>query len=246
MARGRSTRETRSWRGRLLRRFAGSTSTESSSCGGTARTARPNFGPARTGIHFEYDSVSVKASEIGTRNATYNRVYEFPLEKFGSRYIMLYSGFIEGREIRCIWLAHSKDAKNWTQIKTPLVEPVDGENNNVYGPALLRWKGRNFVTYQDMTSWRGGNFKYVELDQELNPVGNGGTRHVLIDPPPGSPLDDRYRGAEFYLEGDTLYLYSSASKDPRIIVWATAKVNPKDLTSAQAPKPASASTPPSR
>jgi hypothetical protein len=37
------------------------------------------------------------------------------------------------------------------------------------------------------------------------------------------PLKNRYRGAEFYLEGDTLYLYSSASKDPRIVVYAVAE-----------------------
>ena len=49
------------------------------------------------GIHFAYDSVSIKASNIGTRNATYNRVYEYPLERFGNKYIMLYSGFIQER-----------------------------------------------------------------------------------------------------------------------------------------------------
>lgn len=37
------------------------------------------------------------------------RVYDYPLEPYGSRYIMLYSGFIDERGIRCVWLAHSKD-----------------------------------------------------------------------------------------------------------------------------------------
>jgi hypothetical protein len=45
---------------------------------------------------------------------------------------------------------------------------------------------------------------------------------MLMDPPSDPPLNDRYRGGEFYLEGDTLYLYSSASSNPRIIVYATA------------------------
>jgi len=174
------------------------------------------------GIHFEYHSVSIKASEIGTRNATYSRVYEYPLEQFGSTYIMLYSGFIEGREIRCVWLAHSNDAINWTQLKTPLVEPIEGEVNNLYGPALLHWEGRNYVTYQDMTTWRGGNLKCVELDKSLTPVGAGGERLVLCDPPAEPPLNDRYRGAEFYYEDGALYMYSSASKDPRLIVYAKA------------------------
>lgn len=176
---------------------------------------------SKDGIHFEYHSQSVKASEIGTRNASYSRVYEYPLAKYDSRYIMLYSGFIEGREIRCVWLAHSKDAINWTQLETPLVEPVEGDINNLYGPAFLRWKNRNYITFQDQASWRGGNIKYVEVDNEFNSVGKGGKRHILIDPPSEAPLNDRYRGSEFFIYNNKLYLYSSASKDPRIIVWAT-------------------------
>jgi hypothetical protein len=96
--------------------------------------------------------------------------------------------------------------------------------NDCYGPAFLRWKNRNFIVYQDHTAWRGGNIKYVEVDQEFNPVGDKGERYVLMDPPSDPPLKDRYRGCEFYLEGNTLYLYSSASRVPRIIVYATADV----------------------
>ena len=119
-------------------------------------------------------------------------------------------------------MAYSKDAKNWVQLKKPLVEPIEDEMNDCYGPALLRWQGRNFVVYQDHSVWRGGNIKYVEVDSELNPVGPKGERFVLLDPSPDPPLKDRYRGGEFYLEGETLFLYSSASSDPRIIVYATA------------------------
>ena len=146
---------------------------------------------------------------------------------------MLYSGFIEGpgpdTGIRCIWLAHSKDAIHWTQLKGPLVKPVEEDMNDLYGPALLQWKARNFVTFQDHTSWRGGNLKYVELDKDLTPVGDGGERYVLVDPPATPPLNDRLRGTEFYLEGNTLYLYSSASKSPRLLVYATAQVKPDDV-----------------
>jgi hypothetical protein len=174
------------------------------------------------GLRFEYQGVSITAKNIGTRNATYTRVYEYPLERYGSKYIMLYSGFIEERGIRCVWLAHSTDAENWIQLKTPLVEPVAGENNDIYDPSLLQWENRNFIVYQDHTSWRGGNVKYVEVDRELHPVGNKGERFILMDPPPNPPIKDRYRGGEFYLENETLYMYSSASYKPRIIVYATA------------------------
>ena len=200
---------------------------------GHRKNSQTELWTSKDGLTFEYHSVSVTAANIGTRNASYNRVYEYSLKQFGSRYIMLYSGFIEGpgpdTEIRCIWLAHSKDAIHWTQLKEPLVKPVEEDMNDLYGPALLQWKARNFVTFQDHTSWRGGNLKYVELDKDLTPVGDGGERYVLVDPPATPPLNDRLRGTEFYLEGNTLYLYSSASKSPRLLVYATAQVKPDDV-----------------
>ncbi len=201
---------------------------------GHRKNSQTELWTSSDGLHFDYHGVSITAAKIGTRNATYNRVYQYPLERYGSRYIMLYSGFIEeadaGTGIRCIWLAHSGDGMNWTQLEEPLVKPIEGDGNDLYGPALLRWRGRNFVTFQDHTAWRGGNLKYVELDQELSPIGSGGKRFILVDPPAGPPLNDRLRGTEFYLDGDTLYLYSSASQSPRLLVYATAKVEPGDVT----------------
>jgi len=176
------------------------------------------------GLCFEYHGVSVTSRNIGTKNASYTRVYEYPLKQYGSKYIMLYSGFIQERGIRCVWLAHSRDAENWTQSKTPLVEPAAGENDTIYCASLLQWDSRNFIVYQDNTGWRGGNIKYVELDRELHPVGNQGERFILMDPPPS--LNERYRSAEFYLENDTFYMYSGASSRPRIYVYSTASVVP--------------------
>jgi hypothetical protein len=193
---------------------------------GHKKNSQTELWTSEDGIHFEHQGVSITGKNIGSRNATYTRVYEYPLERYGSKYIMLYSGFIEEREIRCVWLAHSTDAENWTQLKTPLVEPVEGENNDCYGPSLLQWKNRNFIVYQDHTAPRGGNLKCVEVDRELNPVGNQGERLVLIDPSSEPPLKDRCRGAEFYLENEILYLYSSGSWDPRILVYAKADEAP--------------------
>ena len=191
---------------------------------GHRKNGRTELWTTTDGIHFDYNSVSIDSDNIGTRNASYSRTYEYPLSRYGSKYIMVYSGFIEERGIRCVWLAHSKDAINWTQLKTPLVEPIEGEKNDLYGPAFFQWEGRNYIVYQDHTAWRGGNLKYVEIDRELNPVGDRGKRYILIDPPSEPPLKDRYRGAEFYIEGDTIYLYSSASSKPRLLVYATANI----------------------
>ena len=66
----------------------------------------------------------------------------------------------------------------------------------------------------------------IPSDSELHPVGNKGERFILMDRPPDPPLKDRYRGGEFYLEDGTLYMYSSASANPRIIVYATANAVP--------------------
>lgn len=192
---------------------------------GHRKNSQTELWTSEDGIRFEHRGISITAKNIGTRNATYSRVYEYPLARFASRYIMVYSGFIEERGIRCVWLAHSKDAESWVQLKTPLVEPIEGENGAAYGPSLLRWENRNFIVYQDHTTWRGGNVKYVEVDGELHAVGDQGERFVLLDPSPGPPLNERYRGGEFYREDDTLYLYSSASSDPRVLVYATANAS---------------------
>ena len=181
---------------------------------------RTELWTSKDGLHFEYKGASVDAKHIGTKNASYTRVYEYPLKQYGSKYIMLYSGLIRKEGSRCVWLAYSKDAENWTQLKTPLVKPAAGENDGTYGASFFRWEGRNFIVYQDHTSTRGGNIKYVEVDRELHPVGDKGERYVLVDPPPS--LNDRYRSAEFYREGDTFYMVSGAGYNPRMYVYATA------------------------
>ena len=114
--------------------------------------------------------------------------------------------------------------QSWTQEKKPLVMPIAGEKNDLYGPSLFRWQGRNYVVYQDHSGNRGGLVKYVELDDQLNPVGTGGQRHVLIEHDPDSPADNRYRGCEFYREDDTIYMYCGVANHPRVIAYATAKV----------------------
>ena len=203
-----------------------------------SKRAQTDMWTSDDGLHFVHHSTSITGKNIGTRNATYTRVYEYPLERYGSKYIMLYSGFDEARELRYVWLAHSKDATTWTQVKTPLVAPAKGEGDDIYGPSLFRWKGKNFIVYQDHTAYRGGNVKYVELDKQLNPVGNRGERHVLIDPVPDSPIDNRYRECEFYRDGNTLYMYSSGAENPRRIVFATATIGDDAATDEAEPQTA--------
>lgn len=176
------------------------------------------------GIHFEHHSVSIRGAAIGTKNATYTRFYEYPIEKYGSRYILLYVGYSVEKKLRSAWLAHSSDAVNWTQLTTPLVSPVEteGENRDIHSAAFLRWKERNFIVYSDNYTWRGGRLRYVELDHELNPVGMGGKRFTLIHPP--EEIDVRLRGQEFFVEGGRIHMISGGGKVPRLAVRSSALV----------------------
>lgn len=189
---------------------------------GHTKNSQTELWTSDDGIHFERRGVSITASKIGTKNATYTRFYEYPLEKFGSRYILLYSGYLTQRKVRSVWLAHSKDAVNWTQLRTPLVEPTPDENKQLYCPAFVQWQNRNFIVYADRTSWRGGKLRYVELDGALTPVGGGGQRYTLIDPP--AKLAHRLRSPEFLVEGDTIHMIAGGGKNPRLIVYGSASV----------------------
>ncbi|MEO1003029.1 MAG: hypothetical protein AAFX65_07955 [Cyanobacteria bacterium J06638_7] len=181
---------------------------------------------SRDGLNFERHSTSIQASTVNTRNATYTRTYEHPLRRFGSRYIMLYSGWSEARGLRAIWLAHSSDAEQWTQHPEPLVEPAPDETRNIYDPALLQLHGRTFIVYQDQSDHRGGAIRYVEIDPELHPIGSGGERFLLLDPDPAPPISGRFRGSTFHRHGDRIHLITGAASRPGIIVDATADAEP--------------------
>lgn len=176
------------------------------------------------GIHFEYHSVSIKGVNIGTKNATYTRVYEYPIEKYGSRYIMLYVGLNREKKLRSVWLAHSKDAENWIQLNPPLVSPVEaeGENRDIHSAAFFQWQEKNYIIYSDNYTWRGGRLRYVEVDKELNPVGTGGKRYTLIHPP--ESIQVRLRGQEFFREGDKIHMISGGGKSPRLAVHSSATI----------------------
>ena len=69
----------------------------------------------------------------------------------------------------------------------------------------------------------------ADVPDAVRRLGRLGARFdlVLLDPPSGPLLNDRYRGAEFYCEGKKIYLYSSGSSNPRLIVYATADAPPR-------------------
>jgi len=179
----------------------------------------------KDGVKFKKHSIAVHRNKVGTNNATYTRVYNYPIEQYDSKYIMLYSGVNTGD--RAIWMAHSKDAKDWTQLTTPIVNAAPGEHKQIYGPSFLRYKQQNYIVYQDNTSNNsGGNIKYVSVNENFDPVGKGGQRYVLLNPPSSAPYNNRLRGAEFYQKGNKLHMISGASgKYNEVLVRATAKLD---------------------
>lgn len=52
---------------------------------GHQKNSQTELWTSEDGIHFDYHSVSISAGNIGTRNATYSRMYEYPLKKYGIR-----------------------------------------------------------------------------------------------------------------------------------------------------------------
>ena len=177
------------------------------------------------GIHFVHQGVSIQASEIGTKNSTYTRFYEYPIERYGNKYIMLYVGFGRDEGIRSIYLAHSIDAENWMQLPEPIVEPGEGETSALYDPALFQWEGRHYIVYADNNVWRGGTLKYVEIDKGFTPVGSSGRRYVFMEGP--ASLQGRLRSPEFLVEGSTIHMISGGGKSPRVIVYAVSVPDPK-------------------
>ena len=193
---------------------------------------------SKDGLHFEHHSVSVEAKKIGTKNATYTRFHEYPLRKYGSKYIMLYVGFDQTAGIRHLWLAHSKDAENWTQVKTPFVSPGKGETSALYDPELFQWKGKNYIVYADNNVWRGGTLKYVEVDRDLTPVGAGGKRYTLMKGP--EIIQGRLRSPQFIVAGGKIHMISGAGKNPRVCAYSTADVDGPGSTKQAADEPAPA------
>ena len=180
------------------------------------------------GIDFTFEGTAVHKDSIGSKNATYTRVYEHGIEGIGNKYIMLYTALDLSIDIRSTWLAVSDDAITWFQDTEPLVMPAAGENDAIYGSSFLRMNNKNYIFYEDNSSGNsGGNVKYVLVDDAFTPVGSGGERVLLMDPPTGNPAYDRYRGGEFYQEDDTMYYFSGAGPKYReVIVYFTANLPP--------------------
>jgi len=206
---------------------------------GHSHNSHTDYWFSSDGINFDLQGESINGSAIDCGNATYTRVYEYPLEVYDSKYIMVYSGKVNswfgdswfGDPKRHVWLAYSSDGTNWTQLTTPLVKASSGEKSyakqEIYGPSFLQYDGSNYVVYQDNNSEQsGGIVKYVKLNGDLDPIGEDRKRNTMLIPSSEDPYNNRYRGGEFYQDGDMIYYYTgTGNKYSEVIVYASTTWN---------------------
>jgi hypothetical protein len=185
------------------------------------------------GINWTLQGTAVHRNQVGTGSCSYAKVFEHDLPSVTNKYIMLYSGYVDrdGDKWRSVWLAHSNDAKNWTQLTTPIIEPEE-PYSQIHDANIFMWKGTLFVAYQPRQyGASGGDIKLVKMNANFDPVGTGGERHTLFAASPSlsDPPDyGRLRAPFFLTEGNTLYMFyesGSTGAGGRWIRWATANIS---------------------
>ena len=95
------------------------------------------------GIHFDYDGEAVTTQMFpGISEASYGRVFHHQLPGKDNRYVMLLMGNDHGT--RRIYLAWSKNGRNWETRREPVLNPPPG-TDQVAGAVLLPWHGKNYL-----------------------------------------------------------------------------------------------------
>lgn len=119
------------------------------------------------GIHFDYEQVVISTSDFtGINEASYARVFEHELEGKDNRYVMTLMGNNNGT--RKIYLAWSKDGREWETQQEPLISPQPGQGGNLSGAYYFPYNGNHYVTVHGGSGNQyvidvGGNF-----DQEIH------------------------------------------------------------------------------
>jgi hypothetical protein len=98
------------------------------------------------GIHFKYvrEVVTTQMLEENVKEASYGRVFRHTLPGKDNRYVMLLMG--NHKRTRRIYLAWSKDGREWQARRTPLFDLPSG-TTQVACAILFPWKGRNYLIF---------------------------------------------------------------------------------------------------
>lgn len=102
------------------------------------------FATSRDGIHFDYGGLAVNTAmfEPGLKEASYARVFRHTAPDGKGPYVMLVMGNRSGT--RCIYLAWSRDGRQWEPQREAFIAPPPG--NSQMGPgSLVSWHGRLYL-----------------------------------------------------------------------------------------------------
>ena len=88
------------------------------------------------GIHFQYEGVAVTTKMFDAiSEASYARVFRYTIPGKDNRYIMLLMG--NNRGTRRIYLAWSKNGRNWEPRRSPILDPPAGTNQIALKPGTF-------------------------------------------------------------------------------------------------------------
>jgi hypothetical protein len=97
------------------------------------------------GVHFAYECAVISAGMFDhCTEASYGRVFRHTLPGKDNRYVMLLMGNNAGT--RRIYLAWSKDGRQWEARRTPVLNPPPG-TDQVAGAVYLPWRGHGYLIF---------------------------------------------------------------------------------------------------
>ncbi len=166
------------------------------------------------GVEFEYEGVAMDTRQYaGEKAVSYARVFRYSLPAKDNRWIMLWSG-MKADSLR-IYLAWSKDGRDWTAQDEPLISPPSLEHiHHLCSPFYFPHQGKHYVLYH-------ADFFPPDVDGMLTDVlatevgaafdrqRFAGTvyRHTAVS-------ESNYRESDPFLvrEGNRWYLFTSIGK----------------------------------
>lgn len=156
------------------------------------------------GIHFNYEQVVIRTSDFtGISEASYARVFEHELDGKDNRYVMTLMGNNNGT--RKIYLAWSKDGREWETQQEPLISPQPGQGGNLSGAYYFPYNGNHYVTVHG-----GSGNQYVidvgeNFDQEIH-LG------AYYQPTQNSPENGRAASRSYMYSENELYMIYEAGQ----------------------------------
>ncbi|HTG44721.1 MAG TPA: hypothetical protein VK633_09330 [Verrucomicrobiae bacterium] len=164
------------------------------------------------GIYFKYERAVLTSNmvEEGVREVAYGRVFRHTLPGKDNRYIQFFLG--NRRGTRLVYLAWSKNGREWQTRKTPVLNLAPGTTqiaNAIYFP----WKGRHYLIFHGHSNATNLNidvdFYAAETDPAFERITHLGK---FMDRRFVSP-DNPALMAPFILEeGGKYYLYFNIGK----------------------------------